>query len=58
MMNKCQECKRKSSDVSGNEFNQNLCDDCYTEYRRNIQHMFGLKDLFEVDNLLRRVSDE
>ena len=57
-MNKCQECKRKSSDVSGNEFNQNLCDDCYTEYRRNIQHMFGLKDLFEVDDLLRRLSDE
>lgn len=70
-MNKCQECKCKSSDVSSTEFNKNLCDDCYTEYRATIQHMFGLKDLYDVDtllrhglndcyvdNLLRRLSDE
>jgi len=54
-MSICQECKCKSSDVSGNEFNKNLCDDCYTEYRHTLQHMFDLKDLFEVDDLLRRL---
>ena len=57
-MSKCQECKC-NSDISNidmqNEFNKNLCDDCYTEYRVTLQHMFGLKDLCDVDNLLRRV---
>ena len=70
-MSKCQECKCNSDTTSSNEFNKNLCDDCYTEYRATIQHMFGLKDLYDVDtllryglndlyvdNLLRRVSDE
>jgi len=58
MMSKCQECKYNSDTTSSNEFNKNLCDDCYTEYRVTIQHMFGLKDLYDVNNLLRRVSDE
>ena len=57
-MSKCQECKYNSDTTSSNEFNKNLCDDCYTEYRVTIQHMFGLKDLYDVNNLLRRVSDE
>jgi len=57
-MSKCQECKCNSDTTSSNEFNKNLCDDCYTEYRVTIQHMFGLKDLYDVDNLLRKVSDE
>ena len=58
-MSKCQECKSNNTDnCSVYEFNKNLCDDCYTEYRVTIQHMFGLKDLYDVDNLLRRVSDE
>ena len=35
-----------------------LCDDCYTEYRRTIQHMFGLKDLFAVDDLLCNIKGE
>lgn len=50
-MSKCQECKC-NSDISNNEFNKNLCDDCYTEYRATLQHMFKLKDLFEVNDLL------
>ena len=57
-MTKCQECKCNSDTTSSTEFNKNLCDDCYTEYRVTIQHVFGLKDLYDVDNLLRRVSDE
>jgi hypothetical protein len=53
-MSKCQECKCNSDTTSSNEFNKNLCDDCYTEYRVTIQHMFGLKDLYDVDNLLKK----
>ena len=52
-MTKCQECKCNSDTTSNTEFNKNLCDDCYTEYRATIQHMFGLKDLYDVDTLLR-----
>lgn len=55
-MSKCKECKCNSTTTSDNEFNKNLCDDCYTEYRATIQHMFGLKDLYDVDNLLRRMK--
>ena len=55
-MSKCQECKCNSDTTSNNEFNKNLCDDCYTEYRVTLQHMFGLKDLYDVDNLLRRTN--
>ena len=54
-MSKCQECKCNSDTTSNNEFNKLLCDDCYTEYRHTIQNMFDLKDLFEVDDLLRRL---
>lgn len=56
-MPRCQECKCNSDTTSNNEFNKNLCDDCYTEYRATIQHMFQLKDLCDVDNLLRRVTN-
>ena len=55
-MPKCQECKSNNTNVSGNEFNKNLCDDCYTEYRATIQHLFDLKDLYEVDDLLNNIS--
>ena len=48
MMSRCQECKCNSDTTSSTEFNKNLCDDCYTEYRATIQHMFGLKDLYDV----------
>ena len=52
----CKECRNEDDTTSQNEFNKLLCDDCYTEYRINIQHMFSLKDLFEVDNLLASVN--
>tara|TARA_R100000329_G_scaffold46266_1_gene43381 strand:- start:249 stop:422 length:174 start_codon:yes stop_codon:yes gene_type:complete len=57
-MKECEECKCNSTTTSDNEFNKNLCDDCYTEYRATIQDMFKLKDLYDVDNLLRRVINE
>ena len=51
----CEECKdvKASLDYMKNEFNKSLCDDCYTDYRKNIQHMFGLKDLFDVDDFFQ-----
>ena len=52
----CKECENFDDTTSQNEFNKLLCDDCYTEYRRNIQHMFDLKDLFEVDDLLSSIN--
>ena len=52
---KCEQCEYNCDTTSCNEFNKNLCDDCYTEYRATIQHMFGLKDLYDVNNLLERV---
>ena len=59
---RCEECEKfdvtASLDDMKNEFNKLLCDDCYTEYRRTIQHMFGLKDLFAVDDLLCNIKGE
>ena len=53
-MIKCKECK--SLGASQNEFNKLLCDDCYTEYRVTLGHMFNLKNLFEVDDLLSKLN--
>ena len=49
-MTKCQECKCNSNTTSSNEFNKNLCDDCYSEYRVTIQHMLltAMKDHMEI----------
>ena len=53
----CEECESidvtASLDDMKNEFNKLLCDDCYTDYRRTIQHIFGLKDLFDVDDFFQ-----
>ena len=49
----CEECKNNNDATSCNEFNKTLCDDCYTEYRVTIQHMFGLQNLFDVDDFLK-----
>jgi hypothetical protein len=53
----CEECESidvtTSLDDMKNEFNKLLCDDCYTDYRRTIQHIFGLKDLFDVDDFFQ-----
>ena len=58
----CEECGNKDASASlddmKNEFNKLLCDDCYTEYRHTLQSMFGLKDLFEVDDLLCLIQKE
>ena len=53
---KCEECENKNDTTSQNEFNKFLCDDCYTEYRVTLEHIFNLKDLFEVDNLLSSIK--
>jgi len=53
---KCAECENKNDTISMNEFNKLLCDDCYTEYRVTLKHMFNLKDLFEVNDLLSSIK--
>ena len=55
-MMKCEECKNDTA--SDNEFGKLLCDDCYTEYRVTLEHMFNLKDLFRVDDLLSKIKGE
>lgn len=53
---KCEECENKDDTISMNEFGKLLCDDCYTEYRVTLEHMFNLKDLFEVNDLLSSIK--
>ena len=50
----CKECK--NGEGTETEFNKILCDDCYTEYRVTLGHMFDLKDLYEVDDLLSNIK--
>ena len=54
---KCESCKTKGIKKDmWSEFNKYLCDDCYTEYRVELQTLFGLKDIYEVDDLLSHIN--
>ena len=55
---KCKSCKTKGikKDMWCPEFNKHLCDDCYMEYRVEFQTLFGLKDMYEVHDLLSHIN--
>lgn len=52
----CEECKEDSAEPCS-EFNKNLCDDCYTEHRVTVEHLFGLDGLQQVDDFLSKCPE-